>query len=498
MNKRGSGVLLHISSLPSPYGIGDFGPRAYLFADFLSETRQSYWQVLPLNPTAPQRDFSPYSSISSFALDPLFISPELLLEESLADKEDIIPPCSFSSDHTEYEKALKFKMSLLDSAFRRALERGLGPDFHLFCHEHSLWLDNHALYLALSSYFSGKPWSQWPAEIRNRDPAALKNAAADLSREILKEKFIQFLLLHQWNRLKNYCHSRGIQIIGDLPMFVSYESSDVWANRSIFKLDEQLEPLSYAGVPPDRFSGSGQLWHNPVYNWDVLSQSNYQWWVERFKRSFELFDIIRIDHFRGLVAYWEISAKNMNPSDGRWEPVPVYPFFNTMFKHFYCFPVIAEDLGIITPDVRETMSRLGLPGMKVLLFAFESNVTNHPYLPHMYERNCMACTGTHDTNTIRGWFDNDACDDERRLLFRYLGEKVDNEQINWKAIQILMMSAADMVTFPLQDILGLGSDSRMNNPGTRNNNWKWRFHESSLSPAVRENLREKTIIYGRE
>jgi 4-alpha-glucanotransferase len=275
MNKRGSGVLLHISSLPSPYGIGDFGPQAHLFADFLSETRQSYWQVLPLNPTAPQRDFSPYSSISSFALDPLFISPELLLSESLADKEEIIPPSSFSSDHTEYEKALEFKMSLLDSAFRRALERGLGPDFHLFCQEHSLWLDNHALYLALSSYFNGEPWSQWPAEIRNRDPAALKNAAADLSREILKEKFIQFLLLHQWNRLKNYCHSRGIQIIGDLPMFVSLRKFRCMGKPLHLQLDEQLEPLSYAGVPPDRFSGSGQLWHNPVYNWEILSQSNY-------------------------------------------------------------------------------------------------------------------------------------------------------------------------------------------------------------------------------
>ncbi|NLG15906.1 MAG: 4-alpha-glucanotransferase [Fibrobacter sp.] len=498
MNKRGSGILLHIISLPSPYGIGDFGPQAYRFADFLSQTKQSYWQVLPLNPTDPQRDYSPYSSNSSFALNPLLISPELLAQENYIDKSESAPPSISRTDRAEYQTALTYKLSILESAFRKAYPKGLGTDFQIFCRQHRLWLDNHALYTALSLKFNGKSWSQWPESIRNRNPDALKDASSDLQELILKEKFIQFLLQHQWNKLRDYCHSHSVQIIGDLPMFVNFESSDVWANPAIFKLDEKLQPEFYAGVPPDRFSGSGQLWQNPVYNWDNLSKNGYHWWVERFKRSFELFDILRIDHFRGLVAYWEISAKNMDPSIGKWESVPGFDFFNTIFKHFYCFPVIAEDLGIITPDVRETIARLGIPGMKVLLFAFENGTRNHPYLPHMYERNCMACTGTHDTNTIRGWFENDSSADERNNLFRYLGESISSEQINWKAIQFLMMSAADMVIFPLQDVLGLGKESRMNNPGTRDNNWLWRFPQEMLTDAIRSKLGELTIIYGRD
>ena len=413
MNKRGSGILLHIISLPSPYGIGDFGPDAYKFADFLSQTHQSYWQVLPLNPTDPQKDHSPYSSISSFACNPMFISPDLLFEGDYIKKPELQPFSDINPQRIEYKRARQYKLQILQSAFTRTQIRGLGADFDLFCQEHADWLDDHALYVALSANFDGKPWVQWPEKLRDRNESALISAASELSESILKEKFIQFLLLQQWTKLKNYCHSLGIQIIGDLPMFVSYDSADVWANRQIFKLDQKLQPSFYAGVPPDRFSGTGQLWHNPVYDWKTLKNSGYRWWVERFNRSFELFDILRIDHFRGLVAYWEIPADKKDASEGKWESVPVDDFFNAMFKHFFCFPVIAEDLGIITPDVRETMVHMGIPGMKVLLFAFESENPNHSYLPHMYERNCMACTGTHDTNTIRGWFEKDASEPEK-------------------------------------------------------------------------------------
>ena len=497
MNKRGSGVLAHIVSLPSPYGIGDLGPGAYKFVDFLAQTRQSYWQVLPLNPTDPQRDFSPYSSISSFALNPLLISPELLLEQEYIQKSELIELSDTNPHQVNYSRALSLKQTLIDSAFKTARIRGLGSDFSHFCDEHAEWLNDHALYTALTLEHNGRPWNQWPPQLRDRDKRAIEDVAIHLSIPILKEKFIQFLLLQQWIKLKEYCHSRGVQLIGDLPMFVSYESVDVWANRNSFKLNQQLQPFAFAGVPPDQFSIKGQLWHNPVYDWGKLAENGYYWWVQRFSRSFELFDIMRIDHFRGLVAFWEVPADKPDASEGSWVSVPVDDFFNTMFKHFFCFPVIAEDLGTITPDVRETMSRFGFPGTKVLLFAFEGNDPNHPYLPHMYERNCMACTGTHDTQTIRGWFEQDASEKERQCLFQYLGEEFSANEVNWKAIRLLMMSPADMVIFPMQDILGLGSAARMNSPGTNGNNWRWRFKEEMITEEICNRMEKLTTIYGR-
>jgi len=497
MHKRGSGVLLHIVSLPSPYGIGDLGPSAFQFADFLSQSRQCFWQVLPLNPTGPEHDFSPYSSFSTHALNPLLISPDVLYEEGYIQKSDLVTFTDINPHKVSYKKAFQYKNKLLKQAFSISYNRGLNSEFELFCHQHQKWLDEHALFVALSSKFADTPWNSWPVEIRERDHSALKNFSDSLKLDILQEKFIQFLLSHQWIRLKRYCHEKGVQLIGDLPMFVSFDSVDVWANKQNFKINSQNQTAFFAGAPPDRFNQSGQVWHTPVYNWDIMKSHNYDWWITRFSRSFELFDILRIDHFRGFVAYWEISADHADATRGYWQSVPVEHFFNTLFKHFFCFPVIAEDLGTITSDVRETMIRLNLPGTKVLLFAFENDDPDHPYLPHNYSKNCMACTGTHDTNTIKGWFEDDASERERERLFRYIGEKVSSETVNWKSIQIQMVSAADMVIFPLQDIIGQGSSCRMNIPGARKDNWQYRFTYNQVTQTMIERLGEMTVIYGR-
>lgn len=497
MNKRGSGVLLHISSLPSPFGIGDMGPQAYEFVDFLSIARQSYWQVLPLNPTNEQRDDSPYSTNSSFAGNILLISPRLLLEHGYIKSMDTSLFTDVNPKRAAYKEARDYKEDLLKSAYVSAKERHFDPGFEQFCNKEAEWLDDHSLYKALASEFQNVPWNRWPSDLRDRKPEALKDAQHRLRVRIEQEKFYQYLFAHQWEELKKYCHAKGVQIIGDLPMFVNHDSADVWAHREIFKLDQDLNPAFFAGVPPDRFSNTGQLWYNPVYNWKKLTETRYQWWIKRFRRTFELFDIVRIDHFRGLVAYWEVPADKHDASGGLWENVPVDDFFNAVFKQFYCFPVIAEDLGTITSDVKFVMSRLEFPGTKVLLFAFDNDDPLHPYLPHTYEKNCMACTGTHDTNTVRGWFEREASEADRARFFKYFGQKADSSPVNWKMIRLLMMSSANIVIFPLQDILNLGEDSRMNNPAVGKGNWRWRFTKEMLDDSSRDNLADLTYTYGR-
>lgn len=497
MHKRGSGILLHISSLPSPYGIGDLGPNAYRFADFLAQTNQCFWQVLPLSPTSPRHNFSPYSSISTHAFNPLLLSPDLLYKDNYISKSDLIIYPDQNPNKVSYSDALTHKSKLIEIAFSTAQKKGPSTEFDHFCHTHKSWLDDHAIFTALSSHFQNQPWGSWPMQIQNRQTEALNDLRATLHIQIQKEKFSQFLLQNQWNTLKEYCHSLGIQLIGDLPMFVSYDSSDVWTNKSFFKLTYSNQPEFYAGAPPDRFNSQGQIWHNPVYNWQNLQNSGYSWWINRFERSFELFDILRIDHFRGLVAFWEIPAILNDATKGYWQHVPVEDFFNTVFKHFYSFPIIAEDLGTITPDVREIMARFQFPGTKVLLFGFDKNNPSHPYLPHNYNKNSMACTGTHDTNTIRGWFEHDAEKAEKDNFCRYIGETPTPENVNWKAIRLLMSSAADMVIFPLQDIIGQGSSSRMNIPGTAKGNWEYRFTFDLITEEIKNRLKEMTFTFGR-
>lgn len=496
MMERGSGILLHITSLPSSYGIGDLGPGAYRFVDFLAGSGQRYWQILPLTPTDPALGNSPYNGPSLFAGNPLLISPQLLVEEGYLSKEDIEGHPPFPEGCVDYERVLRWRYLLLERAFERCRtwiegERG----FIDFCNQNPYWLDDYALFMALKRAFKGASWSSWPYGVRERQD--LGEWEGRLSDEILKEKFYQFLFFTQWQTLKAYCNRRGIRIIGDLPIYPNFESADVWSNPSIFKLGEDRRPAFVAGVPPDYFSTTGQLWGNPVYNWDVLGRDGYRWWIERIGHSLKLYDIVRLDHFRGFVAYWEVRAGEDTAINGRWVKAPAMEFFTALKNHFPSLPLIAEDLGTITSDVREVMKRFGFPGMKVLLFAFGEDDPHHPYLPHNYEKDCFVYTGTHDTNTVVGWFEKEAGEEERERLFRYVGRKLGRKEVNWEMIRLAMASVANLSIIPMQDILGLGEEARMNLPGSKRNNWRWRLKERWLTAEVKERLYRMAWIYGR-
>jgi 4-alpha-glucanotransferase len=498
MNKRGAGVLLHITSLPTPYGVGDLGPSAYRFADFLAQCGQSFWQVLPINPTWPVYGNSPYSSNSTFAGHTLLISPDLLVDEGLLAKEEVEAEPHFGEDDCQYEAAVALKAKLLQSAFRRFREEGRHDDFYeRFRTGNTGWLRDYARFMAYKSHFGGRPWHGWPAEIRDRNGDALINLDNLCSETIAQEEFNQYLFFRQWQNLKAYCNNRGIQIFGDIPIYVNLDSADAWANPGIFKLDSEKRPIFVAGVPPDYFSATGQLWGNPVYNWDALRGTGYAWWLERMAHMLQLFDILRIDHFRGLVGFWEVPAGEKNAVNGHWVEVPADDLFKHLFKRFFNLPLVAEDLGIITADVREVMKRFGFPGMKVLLFAFGEDNPMHIYLPHTFDRNFVAYTGTHDNNTVRGWFDHEAGDEGRCRLFRYIGKQVSADEVSWEMIRLAMQSPADMAIVPLQDILGLGREAQMNRPSTTQGNWAWRYRADHLTPVLRDRLREMTWTYGR-
>jgi 4-alpha-glucanotransferase len=498
MRKRGSGVLLHITSLPSPYGIGDLGPWARRFADFLSETRQSYWQILPLSPTAPVYGNSPYSSISTFAGNTLLISPEMLVRDGfLAQKEvDSRPP--LPEDRCDYEGAASYKERLLNLAYDGFVESRRDRDrFTRFCEEQASWLDTYALFVSIKKRMNGRVWNKWPPELRDRSQESLELVRRESRADIEREKFWQYLFFRQWTAFKKYCNERGVQILGDIPIYVSYDSADVWANPGIFKLDWEKKPQTVGGVPPDYFSATGQLWGNPVYNWDALMQTGYSWWVERMRHTLMLLDAVRIDHFRGLVQFWEVPAGQKNAVNGRWMAAPVRDFFDHLSRHFFSLPIIAEDLGMITPDVREVIAELGLLGMKVLLFAFGDDNPMHIYLPHTYEKNYVVYTGTHDNNTVRGWFENEARPDEKERLFRYLGREARADEVHWDLIRLAMASVARVAIFPLQDILGIGREGQMNRPSVGKGNWVWRFVPGELTADAADKLRSMTVTYGR-
>jgi 4-alpha-glucanotransferase len=498
MNKRGSGVLLHVTSLPSPSGIGDLGPWAYRFADFLQEARQSYWQILPLSPIAPIYGNSPYSSVSTFAGNTLLISPELLVREGLVSRDQADFKPAFAEGRCDYGGAILYKEKLLDLAHAAFFKSDENRDrFDHFCEDQASWLDTYSLFVAIKRRMGGRSWADWPRELRDRMPEALQRMKSECAVDIEREKLGQFLFLTQWQALKSYCNERGIRIIGDIPIYVSYDSADVWANPDIFKLDQEKRPIAVAGVPPDYFSAVGQLWGNPVYNWEALGVTGYKWWIERFDHTLSLYDVVRIDHFRGLVAYWEVPAHHTNAIDGRWVEVPTDDFFNTLFKRFFGMSIIAEDLGLITPDVREAIKRFDFPGMKVLLFAFGEDNPMQIYLPHTYEKNYVVYTGTHDNNTARGWFDNEAGPEEKKRFFRYIGREVASDEVNWEFIRLAMASIADIAIIPMQDILGLGKEARMNRPSIAQGNWEWQLVPSQLTEDLAQRLRTMTETYGR-
>ncbi|GAB4347758.1 MAG: 4-alpha-glucanotransferase [Candidatus Abyssubacteria bacterium] len=474
------------------------GPEAFRLVDFLKEAKQSIWQILPLNPTDLIHYNSPYHSTSAFAGNPLLISPELLAQDGLLTKSDINQPPDFPADHVDFPNVVPYKEKLLARAYERFKQRQkANHEFADFLEQHSDWLDDFALFITLKAHFHGKMWSEWPVELKDRHPNALQSATKEFDDQIRMAKFFQFLFMKQWTTLKNRCNAANVQILGDIPIYVDYDSADVWTNPGLFKLDENKKPYVGAGVPPDYFSETGQLWGNPIYRWDVLKESGYDWWVRRIGHNLSMFNYVRIDHFRGLVAYWEVPASERTAINGRWIEAPAKDFLSHLARKFPCLPIVAEDLGVITPDVREIMQMFDLPGMKLLLFAFGPGMPENPYIPHNLVRNCIAYTGTHDNNTVKGWLRTEATPDDKKRLFSYLGREVTPDELPRELIRLVMMSVANLAIFPMQDLLGLDERGRMNRPAVQEGNWRWRMLPNQLTPELTGTLREMTEVYGR-
>ena len=475
MRVRSSGILLHISSLPSPYGIGDLGPRARAFADLLAGAGQGCWQVLPLNPTSPVQGNSPYASCSAFAANPVLLSPEDMVSEEWLEEADI-PACPCPDPRrTDYAAASAHREGVLRTAWSRHRDRlRRDTEFARFRAEQGHWLEDYALFATLKRRFQDAAWTDWPAPFRDREDTALAQWSAEAADRIEFECFVQYLFFSQWRRLRSHCRDKGVQLVGDMPIYVTHDSVDVWAHRELFKLDQRGLPEFVAGVPPDYFSATGQLWGNPVFDWAAHEAEGYHWWTRRVARALDLFDVARLDHFRGFAAYYEVPAGEKTAVGGRWVEAPGQELFETLLRRFSCLPLIAEDLGYITADVRELRDAFGFPGMRILQFGFNGDPARSPHLPHNYQRNSVVYTGTHDNNTCRGWHDQEA--DERRLrLFRdYAGVAADVD-ISHRFIRLAMQSVAATTIIPMQDVLGLGAEARLNVPGTAKGNWEWRL-----------------------
>ena len=497
--KRSSGILLHISSLPSSFGIGDLGPVAYEYADFLAAAKQSYWQILPLNPPTLRRDsYSPYDCLSAFAGNTLSVSPELLYQNGLLDKADIRPAAEFPKDRVCYKKVIPYKAKLLNKAYENFRSRSKPQDFGKFVTNNKDWLENFLIFAALRKKFGPRLWCGWPFNLRERGGETIISAKAELHDEIERERFAQYTLFTQWHSLKLYCNRRGIRFIGDIPFYVAYDSSDVWAHPEIFKLSRAKKPECLAGVPPDYFSSTGQMWGNPVYNWRALKKDNYSWWKRRIGHNLKMFDLVRIDHFRGFVASWQIPAGAAIAAEGRWVTGPGRHFFETCFeKRSVLKRIIAEDLGRITPAVRRLMERFHLRGMRVLLFAFDGNSRSNPHYPCNHVRDSVVYTGTHDTNTVRGWFDQEAGIEQKAGLCECLGQEITPAAAPGELVRLAVNSVADLVIVPMQDVLGLGAGARMNHPGTTKNNWTWRLRSDQIIPDKVQELSNLTECSGR-
>jgi len=490
-------VLMHVTSLPSPYGIGDVGPAAFAWVDRLHDAGQRWWQSLPLGPIG--RGNSPYSCLSSFAGNPLLVSPDLLIEDGLLDASDCDAARDLPRSVVDFDAVIVFKHRLLDQTWLKFDSKPslqLLDDFERFCSEEAHWLDDYALFRALKARFGGAELLDWPEDLLRRSPSAIARARYELADEINKGRFAQFLLSRQGNRLKEYAHERGVFLIGDLPFFVSLDSSDVWANSECFQLDAHLRPRFVAGVPPDYFSAQGQLWGNPVYDWEALRRSGYRWCIDRLKALLAHVDLIRIDHFRAFCAAWHVPPTAKTAEPGHWVPGPGAAFFEAVRAELGYLPFIAEDLGIITPDVVALRDQFELPGIRVFQFGFDGN-TGNPHLPHNCVPNTVAYTGTHDNNTTRGWFES--LPEHVRQAARGYASKAGagTGEIAWDCISSVWSSKAGLAMTPLQDLLNLGGEGRMNVPGVANGNWRWRCTAEMLKPSIFERLRELTTSAGR-
>jgi 4-alpha-glucanotransferase len=496
---RSSGLLLHISSLPSYGGIGDMGPAAYEFADFLAASKQQLWQVLPLSPTGYGN--SPYSSLSAFAGNPLLISLEKLSDWGWIDGERIanLPG---RSGNVDFEEVRSRKLPLIEEAARNFLKKGHidpKPDdwvrFEKYCVDNASWLNEWSYYNVLRRKYELKNWNEWPAEVAQREPAAMENVLKEHGKELAVEQVIQYAFDEQWKQLRIYCAQHGIRFIGDVAIFVSYDSADAWTNRDIFELDDKLQPIRVSGVPPDYFSITGQRWGNPLYRWDVLAERKFDWWVRRIGRSRSLYDIIRLDHFRGFEAYWAIPATEETATRGEWIKAPGEALFLRLREVFGELPFVAEDLGLITPEVEQLRQEFNFPGMRILQFGFGSR-ESHNYLPHRYEPNSVVYTGTHDNDTTRGWWENGTTETERAAATTYLGNSDDG--IVWSLIRSGQSSVADVSLVPLQDVIEIGSEGRMNTPSHGQSNWSWRCPEGALTEAIAEKLKAITVMSDRD
>jgi 4-alpha-glucanotransferase len=491
---RSSGILLHPTSLPGPYGIGDLGPQAYQWLDFLAKTGCSLWQVLPLGPTG--YGDSPYQCFSSFAGNPYLISPGLLIQEGLLYPDDLSDSPAFPDDHVDYGAVITWKLSLLDRSYDRFLEHGsnlIKDQYEKFKSTHSAWLNDFALFMALKETHAGAPWPTWEAALRDHQPQALDEVRLKLNILVERQIYRQFLFYKQWAELRDYAKQKGIQIIGDIPIFVAHDSADVWAHPDLFFLDQLGIPTVVAGVPPDYFSTTGQLWGNPLYRWKVHKASGYAWWLDRIRTVLNLVDIIRLDHFRGFAGYWEVLGKATTAVKGKWKKGPGKDFFFIAKKALGDLPIIAEDLGVITPDVVAIREGFKLPGMKILQFAFDGEPEN-PFLPHNYVSNCVAYTGTHDNDTVLGWYQR-VPEGEKSYYRRYMDR--DGSQVSWDLIRGVWASVAMFALAPMQDFLELDNTARMNYPGNPSGNWTWRMAEGSISETLQERILDVNQLYGR-
>ena len=495
--KRGSGILLHITSLPSLYGIGDLGPQAYEFADFLTQAKQRYWQILPLNATDYKHEYSPYNCMSAFAGNKYLISPDLLREDGFLKSADLKRTRRFSQRTVDFPASVTFKEYLFDKAYARFRNMKQDVRYQQFCEENAWWLDDYALFAVFKDSFHNVTWTDWPAPVADRDPYVLRSLRRLLKPSIEREKFLQFIFTQQWNNLKSYCNNKHISLIGDVPIYVDFNSVDVWVHRKMFKLGRDGKPAYLSGVPPDYFSRDGQLWGNPVYHWRNLARSKYSWWVKRIEHNLTLFDSIRMDHFRGFAAYWQVPARSRTARHGRWVKAPGVQFLRVLRERFKKLNIIAEDLGTITPDVHALMQHFHLPGMRVLVFAFGDGGLSNPYLPHNHIKHCVVYTGTHDNNTVRGWFEDESSRRERQMLFSYIGKRLTARKVHEAFIRMAMSSVADTAIISMQDILGLNGHARMNRPASIGGNWRWRLMRRQLTPSVAGKLRAWTEMFGR-
>ncbi|MBE6062795.1 MAG: 4-alpha-glucanotransferase [Clostridium butyricum] len=491
---RGSGIIMHITSLPGKYGIGTFGKEAYKFCDFLRKSGQKYWQILPLGPTS--YGDSPYQSFSAFAGNPYLIDLDILQEENLLKKEDYENK-NFGNNSEVVDYGLMFteKMSVLRISFNN-FSREIHKDFEKFKEEEKEWLDDYSLFMSIKYKYNFKAWNSWDEKLKKRDKDEIDRYKTELKDEIEYWKYLQYEFFKQWNKLKKYANEKEIKIIGDIPIYVAEDSSDVWSNPKVFLLDENtLEPISVAGCPPDAFSEDGQLWGNPVYNWQYLDETKYEWWIKRIKQSLRLYDVLRLDHFRGFETFWTVKHGEKTAKNGKWVKGPGMKLFDALNKQFKNLEIIAEDLGFLTKETVKLREDTGFPGMKVLEFAFGGDPKN-TYLPHNYEKNCVAYTGTHDNDTVKGWVETTGSKEEIDNAVKYLN-LTNEEGYNWGIIRGVWSSVADTSIGLMQDFLNLGNEARMNMPSTLNNNWSWRAKNDVFTDELANKIYRITKMYGR-